>query len=64
MGCTKPEYLPCPKANPFATVSCFGCQYHMIESNGTGIIYYSGMAKTIDQFTTDELLAEIRRRMK
>ena len=62
MGCSKPQTIPCPKAGPFTLVSCFGCQFHVIESNGTGSLYMPSIAKHIHEFTTDELLAEIRRR--
>jgi hypothetical protein len=66
MGCSKPDYVGCPRGSlTDPTPTCIGCMYHIIESTGTEIIYYPNpMAKTIDQFTTDELLAEIRKRIK
>jgi len=64
MGCSKPRYVQCPKASlTDPDPMCFGCQYHTIESNGTGMYYYPSVAKHISEFTADELLAEIKRRM-
>lgn len=64
MGCTKPYLMPCPK-NPcgISLTPCGpGCAYFFYES-GTDTSFVQTMPRTIDQFTTDELLAEIRRRM-
>ena len=68
MGCSKPPTAVCPK-NPhgLSFVCCASdCEYFFWEGlSGTGASFCTvGLAKTIDQFTTDELLAEIRRRMK
>jgi hypothetical protein len=60
--------MPCPK-NPYgfyglsATICGPDCGY-FYWGTATGTSPYTPtMAKTIDQFTTDELLAEIRKRM-
>lgn len=70
MGCSKLPSTPCPK-NPHGlqfTACGPDCMYFFWETTtGTGPAYpsdYPYVAKTIDQFTTDELLTEIRRRMK
>jgi hypothetical protein len=65
MGCSKPQMMACPRADPLTPTFCFGCTYHILESSGTGpgSMYYPSMAKHINEFTTDELLAEIKRRM-
>lgn len=66
MGCSKPDHIPCPRAGTTAPF-CIACRYHYLtirDENCTSMSYFSPVAKTIDQFTTDELLAEIRRRMK
>jgi len=66
MGCSKPPIMPCPK-NPsgLSFVSCgTDCRYFFWDTVSGSAIYTTGLSKTIDQFTTDELLAEIRRRMK
>jgi len=63
MGCSKPQFTSCPMNNRTAPqLNCWGCQYHTIESNGSAM-YYPSVAKHIREFTTDELLAEIKRRM-
>jgi len=62
MGCTKPYGQNCP----LGSVGCAGCGWRVPEgcvSPGYHPIT-PGPFKTIDQFTTAELLAEIRRRVK
>ena len=61
MGCSRPMHVPCPQGG-LETSSCFGCYYHIYNSSGAGYVIVSA-AKTVDQFTTEELLAEIRRRI-
>ena len=63
MGCSKPQFVTCPMANRTAPqLNCWGCQFHTIESTGTDAVYYPSVAKHITEFTSDELLAEIKRR--
>jgi len=64
MGCSKPNYMGCPRASitdPYQM--CFGCRYHTFECDGTTMYYCTPVAKCINEFTTDELLVEIKRRM-
>ena len=65
MGCSKPQWVPCPQGDSTAP-NCTGCQYHTIETNGSAWYpsyqYLSSVAKHIHEFTTDELLAELKRR--
>lgn len=62
MGCSKPSFTPCPEGCGTSYLGCFGCMYHIPDYTAYPA-YVSGAAKPIDQFTNDELLAEIKRRM-
>jgi hypothetical protein len=66
MGCSKPPPVRCPQNTCGLSVpNCGpGCSYFFWDTVTGGIIYTASPSKTIDQFTTDELLAEIRRRVK
>lgn len=60
MGCSKPLWEPCPQST--CTSLCPYWAYPGLSSGGSATSYNSGVAKRITEFTTDELLAEIRRR--
>jgi len=61
MGCSRPFYANCPKeGNSAPQMGCFGCIYHTSDDFPA---YTTSVAKHIHEFTTDELLAEIRRRL-
>jgi hypothetical protein len=66
MGCSKPDNIPCPQAGSPSPL-CIACGYYYIhiDDGCTASISWNipKVAKFIDQFTTDELLAEIKRRM-
>lgn len=59
MGCSKPSFSPCPKGYGTSYLGCFGCMYHIPDY----AVYMPSAAKRINEFTTDELLAEIKRRV-
>ena len=58
MGCSKPAAVPCPYY-PIAECPQY-CQYYLKEP----VYFYDcSMPRLITQFTNDELLAEIKRRL-
>jgi len=61
MGCSKPDWVPCPQTGA-TSPNCLGCGYHFYDTVGYTATTPCALPKYIHQFTTDELLAEIRRR--
>lgn len=65
MACSKPMNIQCPVMNTSAQHrTCFGCFYHIQDMYGCGGSYYQGQSKLINQFTNDELIAELKRRLR
>jgi len=67
MGCSKPPSVDC-QTNPLglSIITCSGsCYYFFFDASTAsgGSFYLPKTAKFIDQFTNEELLTEIRRRM-
>lgn len=60
MGCSKPYLQPCPSHSGYG---CQGCEY-FTYTLGDSISYMPQMAKFISQFTNEELIAELQRRLK
>jgi hypothetical protein len=63
MGCSKPVHLPCPQRGTTEPL-CIACGYYYIQITGLLSINWAATPKLIHEFTNDELLAEIHRRMR
>lgn len=65
MPCNKSYWQPCPQMWN-TTPNCCICPYFSayIGISDLHITYYPQVAKTIDQFTNEELLAELQRRLR
>lgn len=62
MGCSRSANMLCPRANRTAPVDCTGCIYYFPEH--TSYSYTYSMVKFLYQFTDEELIEELKRRLK